>query len=212
MPPTRKERQAHTRECLLRSAARVFARRGLQQASIDEVAQDAGFTKGAFYANFRSKEELFLAMLDEQFARRIEEMNARLAGDELPTEQARAAGDAFARYALGQREWERLFFEFAAHAARHEDFRQELVTRYRSLRGHMAAMYRERAERLGHESPIAYDDLALMVFAMCNGFALESLLEPGDVPETLLGEMLETFFTGLRVRAGLPDAATEQAL
>ena len=68
---TRKEKQAHTRACLMNSAAKVFAMRGLQQASIDEVAEDAGFTKGAFYANFKSKEELFLAMLDERFAKRI---------------------------------------------------------------------------------------------------------------------------------------------
>ena len=71
---TRKEKQAHTRECLMRSAAKVFTQRGLQQASIDEVAEDAGFTKGAFYANFKNKEELFLAMLDERFTERIEEI------------------------------------------------------------------------------------------------------------------------------------------
>jgi AcrR family transcriptional regulator len=54
---TRKEKQAHTRTCLMESAGKVFAKRGLQQASIDEVAEDAGFTKGAFYANFKNKEE-----------------------------------------------------------------------------------------------------------------------------------------------------------
>ena len=51
---SRKEKQAHTRTCLMRSAAKVFAQRGLQNASIDDVAQHAGFTKGAFYANFKN--------------------------------------------------------------------------------------------------------------------------------------------------------------
>ena len=77
---TRKEKQAHTRECLMQSAARVFTRRGLQQASIDEVAEDAGFTKGAFYANFKSKEELFLVMLDDRFAEALERLERMLAG------------------------------------------------------------------------------------------------------------------------------------
>src|SRR6202022_1842014 len=86
---TRKERQAHTRSCLMKSAARVFARRGLQHASIDEVAEDAGFTKGAFYANFKSKEELFLAMLDERFAERLAEIDHAIEGDEEPEVQAR---------------------------------------------------------------------------------------------------------------------------
>jgi AcrR family transcriptional regulator len=81
---TRKEQQAHTRSCLMRSAAKVFALRGLQQASIDEVAEDAGFTKGAFYANFKSKEELFLAMLDERFADRLEEIERATSGEEEP--------------------------------------------------------------------------------------------------------------------------------
>ena len=74
-PLSRKERQAHTRHCLMESAARVFKRRGLEGASIDEVASDAGFTKGAFYANFKSKEELFLAMLDQRFAERVARRN-----------------------------------------------------------------------------------------------------------------------------------------
>src|SRR5919109_3029644 len=94
---TRKEKQAHTRQCLMKSAGKVFARRGLQQASIDEVAEDAGFTKGAFYANFKSKEELFLAMLDERFAKRIEDIEAVIASDGTAVEKARRYGDMFAQ-------------------------------------------------------------------------------------------------------------------
>jgi AcrR family transcriptional regulator len=88
---TRKERQAHTRSCLMKSAAKVFARRGLHRASIDEVAQDAGFTKGAFYANFKSKEELFLAMLDERFAERLRDIESAIASGAAPEAQARQA-------------------------------------------------------------------------------------------------------------------------
>src|SRR2546428_11777103 len=124
---TRKEKQAHTRECLMHSAARVFARRGLQQASIDEVAEDAGFTKGAFYANFKSKEELFLAMLDERFAKRIEAIERVIADEGDTAEKARRAGDEVVRQLSADREWERLFFEFCAYAARDDEFRQELV-------------------------------------------------------------------------------------
>src|ERR1700681_358204 len=110
---TRKEKQAHTRACLMRSAARVFARRGLQQASIDEVAEDAGFTKGAFYANFKSKEELLLAMLDERFTKLIEDIECVIASEGGTTEKARQAGDNFVQMLSADREWERLFFEFS---------------------------------------------------------------------------------------------------
>jgi AcrR family transcriptional regulator len=198
---TRKEQQAHTRSCLMSSAAKVFARRGLQQASIDEVAEDAGFTKGAFYANFKNKEELFLAMLDERFAGRLEEIERATSGGDEPEEQARRAGLDFSDYLAADPEWQRLFFEFAAYAARNEDFRQELVTRYGALRDRIASMYARRSEELGVEAPVPHDQIAMMTFAMANGIALEQLLEPDAVPQDLFGTMLMVFFTGLRTLA-----------
>jgi AcrR family transcriptional regulator len=196
---TRKERQAQTRSSLMEAAAKVFARRGLQRASIDEVAAEAGYTKGAFYANFRSKEDLFLAMLDERFATRLSEVERRTETDEAPEEQARLAGADFGRAIAADPEWERLFFEFATHAARDERFREELVTRYRSLRRRIEDVYRRRMDREGlPEPPVPLDQVALMTFAMANGMALEKLLEPEAVPDELYGTMLMIFFSGLR--------------
>ncbi len=178
----------------------MFARRGLHQASIDEVAEQAGFTKGAVYANFASKEELFLAMLDEHFATRVAELERVTAGDETPEEQARQAGADFSRAIAADPEWERLFFEFAAHAGRYEPFRKELVKRYRALRGRIEELYRARIERDPEmeEPPLPLDRIALMSFAMVNGMALEKMLEPDLVDDELYGTMLMIFFTGLR--------------
>ena len=197
---TRKEKQAETRSRLLDAAGTVFARRGLHQASIDEIAEEAGFTKGAFYANFASKEELFLAMLDERFAARLEELERATAGDEAPEEQARQAGTDFSRSIAADPEWERLFFEFAAHAGRDEQFREELVKRYRTLRAHIEQLYRRRIERDPEmtDPPLPLDKIALMSFAMVNGMALEKMLEPEMVDDELYGTMLMIFFTGLR--------------
>ena len=61
---TRKQKQAHTRECLMHSAARVFARRGLQQTSIDEVAENAGFTKGFVHGNVGLSSKHTLAIVN----------------------------------------------------------------------------------------------------------------------------------------------------
>ena len=195
---TRKERQAHTRECLMHSAAKLFAERGLQQASIDDLAEDAGFTKGAFYANFKNKEELFLAMLDEKFAERAEQIQRVVGGEGTGPEKALQAGDDFSAMLRADPEWQRLFFEFAAHALRQEGFRAELVTRYRELRARLADLFRERAEELGVEPPIAAERVALMTFALLNGLALEGLLEPDEITEDLYGEALMLFFAGLR--------------
>ena len=195
---SRQENQARTRACLLESATRIFARRGLAHASIEEVAQDAGFTKGAFYANFASKEELFLAMLDERFAERLAEIDRVLATEEDPERQTHRAGVDFVQYLSADPEWQRLFFEFAAHASRHEDFRQALLLRYRRLRERIAGIYEQRLGRLDVAAPIPVADIALMTFAMANGVALEQLVEPEAVTEELYGRMLAIFFAGLR--------------
>jgi AcrR family transcriptional regulator len=206
---TRKEKQAHTRSCLMKSAAKVFARRGLQQASIDEVAGDAGFTKGAFYANFKSKEELFLAMLDERFAQRIEEIDRVWGSSGDLRDKARQAGEDFANY-LSDEEWSRLFFEFAAYAARNEDFRQELVTRYRALREKVAELYTRSKAEMGIEPAIPADQVAAMIFAMGNGLALEKLLEPEVVSDDAFGTMLVAFFAGLgATREDTPAGSTQ---
>jgi AcrR family transcriptional regulator len=198
---TREERRAHTRSCLMEAAGRIFSSRGLQQASIDEVAEEAGFTKGAFYANFASKEELFLAMLDERFAGRLAEVEHVVASDDELEDQARQAGADFTRYVRADPEWERLFFEFAAYAARNDDFRGELVTRYRSLREALATAFGRWCEAHDVEPPVPLDQVALMTFAMANGFALEQLLEPDAVADDVYSSMLFVFFTGLRALA-----------
>jgi AcrR family transcriptional regulator len=195
---TRRERQAETRARLLEAAGSVFARRGLEGASLDEIAAEAGFTKGALYANFASKEDLFLAMLDERFSTRLDEIERAMSLGEDPDDTARRAAADFTSYLAADPEWQRLFFEFAAHAARHEDFRRELVARYRALRERIGTVLASHAETLGIQPPVPPEALATMCFAMANGWALERLLEPEAAPDELYAGMLALFFTGVR--------------
>jgi AcrR family transcriptional regulator len=201
---SRKEQQAQTRSRLMQSAARLFCRRGLEQASVDEVARDAGYTKGAFYANFRSKEELFLAMMDEKFAAEVERLDEDLSSGEELDQQARLAGEHFIRFASGD-EWPRLFFEFAAYAARNGDFRAEFMTRYLAARERVTALYQRRLAELGFEAPTEdVEKVAVMTTCMANGFLIEQLLESG-LDEELYGTMMEIFIRGLVATFEDPD-------
>ena len=182
----------------MHSAAKVAAARGLEGASLDLVAETAGFTKGAVYANFESKEALFLAMLDERFAQRVADLDRVLASEGTIEEQARRAGSDFIAAIEAEPEWERLFFEFAVYAARNESFRVELVKRYRGLRERIAELFERRASELGFEPPLPAAQVAMMTFAMANGVGLERVLEPEAVDEELFPAMLATFFAGLR--------------
>ena len=204
--PTRKERQAHTRARLMRSAASVAAERGLERASLAAVAEHAGYTKGAVYANFESKEDLFLAMLDARFAERLAELDRILSTEDDPDTQAREAAAGFMAAIAAEPEWERLFFEFAVHAARHEEFRLELVARYRGMRRRIAELLERRAERLGIEPAIPAEQVATMTFAMANGIALERMLEPDAVEDWMAPEMMAAFFSGLRAHAAAASA------
>jgi AcrR family transcriptional regulator len=106
---TRAERAARTRRLLMQAASKVCAKHGLERASIDEVAEEAGFTKGAFYANFRSKEELFLAMLDERFSEQLAKLDVRMAGEGELSDQARDAAVDFAGDLSDDPVWMRLY-------------------------------------------------------------------------------------------------------
>ena len=77
-PKTRSEKQAETRAALLSAAYDLFPRGGMERTSVDDIAAAAGYTKGAFYSNFRSKEELFLVMLDEKFSEHIQRLDQTL--------------------------------------------------------------------------------------------------------------------------------------
>jgi AcrR family transcriptional regulator len=203
---TRKERQARTRELLMESAATVAARRGIERASLDEVAERAGFTKGAVYANFKSKEDLFLAMLDARFAERLAELDRILSSEEDPDVQARAAAAGFIAAIESEPEWQRLFFEFTVYAARNQGFRVELAARSRAMRERLAERLAARAARLGIEPVLPPEQVATMIFAMAHGVALERLLDPKAVPDGLLPEMMAVFFSGLRARAAAGPA------
>jgi hypothetical protein len=146
-------------------------------------------------------------MLDERFASRIEQIEAVIASEGTAAEKARRAGDDFAEMVAADPEWERLFFEFSAYAARNEDFREELVTRYRSMQGRIAAAFQARLEKVGMEPKLPFEQVAMMTCIMGNGFALEKLLEGDTVADDLYGTMLMVFFAGLEALTEAPVPA-----
>ncbi len=201
---SRKEKQAKTRSSLMKSAAKVFCRQGMDRASIDQVAEDAGYTKGAFYANFKNKEELFLAMLDEHFAEHIEEVERAFADtEEPPPEQARHAAADFVRSLHADPERSRLFHEFIAYGMRDEEFRQELLTRFATLRDRFERVYQRRADEVGLTLDIPMERIVRMVLAMADGFALWQRLEPDAMDDQLFEDMMELFTIGVGVRGGI---------
>jgi AcrR family transcriptional regulator len=195
---TRREKQQHTRSSLLRAATKLFCSSGLEGASVDEVSQAAGYTKGAFYANFKSKEELFLVMLDERFARELERIDRALAGSEEPHAGARAAAADFIHFA-GDEDWPRLYFQFVAHAARDDEFRQELATRQQAMREKLAETFARWKQGVGVDDhpALPLQDITAMMYCMADGFLVDRMIEPG-LSEDLYEKMIDVFLRGLQ--------------
>ncbi len=202
---SRKQQQERTRSSLMGAAAKVFCRKGLDRASIDEVAEEAGYTKGAFYANFKSKDELFLAMLDASFTERIAETERAFAEEGEAPDQARRAAADLARFMHSHPEHARLFLEYSSHALRDDDFRQELLTRFATLRERLDRIYARRLGEYGLDPPVPIERITRMVIAMADGWSLWHLLEPDAVDEELLESMMEAFTIGVGAMAGIFD-------
>ncbi len=143
---TRAEQRERTRQDLVAAAERLFVDRGFHATSVDQVAEEAGYTKGAVYSNFDSKEELFLAVFDARAGRGASHAEDVLSesGDEEGLR--RLVSDSMRR--RGREDgWLAVFLEFWAHAVRHPQLRD----RFAAIHARGLAPTAAASERLARE-------------------------------------------------------------
>lgn len=202
---TRVEKKAETRREVLDAAGRVFLRKGFFAASLDEVAEEAGFSKGAVYSNFADKEDLLLALVEDRTELRRRRVTEFVDLDAPQAVQARAGGQEYNHILEEERDWAPLFLEFWVCVARNPALQARFAPRYRAMKAAIAAQLEERATRDGHELLVRGESLATALFAMGNGFSLERLADPDGVADDLFGAMLAIFFSGLGAPVERPD-------
>ncbi|SIR77758.1 TetR/AcrR family transcriptional regulator [Williamsia sterculiae] len=192
---TRKRtRRADVREAILASARVVFAERGYDGASLDRVAQQAGFTKGAVYSNFSTKDELFQALIEAEIADRVTSVTAELAkGDDDPSihkdDFPRMVGDRLSAAVRADPHWQLLFLEFWIRTVRQPDNGSGFIEFRRRLRRRVEDAVSEFwPEEL--RAGVSVSDLALAALALSNGLAIEHMVDPDAVSDGLLGRLL----------------------
>jgi AcrR family transcriptional regulator len=171
---SRAEQNDRNRALLLAAARRVFLERGYFAATLDQIADAAGFSKGAVYSRFASKADMFLALLEDRIAERAGQ-NAQLAEDLAGTGNFAAVIDLAERAERGAPGWRLLVTEFRIHAARDP----ELNRRYAALHARtvdgvaqvLAAVSKEGAEGL----PFPPRQLAELMLTIETGRALEQI-------------------------------------
>jgi len=177
---------------ILASAAAVFARQGFAGATIDDVAAAAGFTKGAVYSNFTNKDELFLALMDAQVQARVDLVagvltDVQLHGTALSSQTLRTIGDQLARATSAEPDWHLLFLEFWQRAMREPVVREQFIAHRRALRAAIAEVARGALPAGAEWLP---DEAAVLVLALSNGLAIETLADSADIAPELFGRVL----------------------
>jgi AcrR family transcriptional regulator len=199
---TREESRALTRARLLESAAELFAERGFYGASVEEIAERAGFSRGAFYSNFENKAELFLALLDDRMAVEMRSLEETLGGDAGP-----AAFLDLLRRRGGRRsepkEWTLLWAEFWLHVMRHPELAPKLAARQQAARAAIAGMIDRQFTQLGLTLPVSPTELASVMLAVDDGLKLQEDLDPAAVPEDLRARILVVLLDGLAAMSAL---------
>lgn len=200
-PRRRRPPRAETRARLLDAAAEVFAARGFRDASLEEVAEAAGFSKGAVYSNFSGKDELFYALMTERITERVGSAAQGIEEEGDAGAQAVEVGRRLTEKLAEQPDWHLLFIEFWARAVRDPELRAEFARRRRPVRIPIAELIERATGDLALELPVPADDLAIAVLALSNGLAIERLADPESVPGDLFGVVLELLLAGLAAGA-----------
>jgi AcrR family transcriptional regulator len=184
----RSERRARTRAQLLEAAARVYARRGFESATLDEVAEEAGFTKGAVYDHFGSKEKLLFALLDEHLSGQIAEQIALFDPTVETAERPRVGADRWMRELDDDPDSFRLFIEAWVRSQRDDTLREQVLAGMGAWRETLAGFGRARKE----QGDVDVDEEVLQQFATVMlalgiGMGMMRLSDPDAVPAELLG-------------------------
>lgn len=196
---TKKRRREQTREKLLASALDVFARNGYERATVDQIVREAGFSKGAFYVHFGSKEDLFFAMLEARLTALQDVLRQTLDTTQSVAEnERRILGTLFAQDRK-ESKWRALFLEFAAHAARNERVGEKLRDLYQRWHTFTVEMLETGRQAGTVRTDIDVNFMASVIVALIEGSLTQMRLAPDymrldkrlDQLSELLGAWLE---------------------
>ncbi|MEE6137843.1 TetR/AcrR family transcriptional regulator [Mycobacterium sp. 050128] len=191
--PTRGE----VRDRILDAASKVFAAEGFAGATIDAIGQAAGFTKGAVYSNFESKDELFLALVDREFELRGEQIAIALdssGGDTAAA--AREVSRSVLDSVRDHSDYYVLLVEYWLRAQRDPQLRERLIGRRRAA-ADQALHIVESTDTVPSDRRLV--DVAQLVVTINLGVAMEEVLRPGSINPDLLAQLITALLESIPV-------------
>ncbi|HYR62078.1 MAG TPA: TetR/AcrR family transcriptional regulator [Actinomycetota bacterium] len=199
---TRAESRAATRARLVQAAAEVLAERGYHGAAVEEITARAGFSRGAYYANFQSKQDLFLAVLDAQVGTKLQALQGAVAAEaSSPGTLGFYLHEESARRSAERRTWALLWSELYVHAVRNPEFAPRLAGYQRAVKAAIAQAIQAHAEQMSSSLPAPAEHLAAVLMALDDGFLIQEVLDPGSVPAHLRAQVNALLFIALAAPA-----------
>ena len=167
-----KRRRSETVERLLDAALETFAEIGFAAASVEDICRRGGFTRGAFYSSFTTKDELFAALYARETARELARVEEQLTGIELEDDPLAAAVERCLATFRADRTWVLVQSEYALHAARHPEAAAALRAHVDAVHLRIAALIDESAARTGLQLAIPPARLARILTALHDGLVI----------------------------------------
>ncbi len=191
-------RTRETRELLLRSAETIFVRDGYEGAELGEIAALAGRTKGAIYAHFKSKEDIFLALIEQHTLRHRSEMEQMLAGAK-NIEENLAAYREYCLKLTEDQAWALLFLEFKLFAIRHPESKERLQRHFDEV---MPEDHEKRLVQILGPAEKGKDALGRSVVVrtlhpVLSALAVETKFMPSVLNESVLKTLANRIFDAL---------------
>ncbi|MGH9230468.1 MAG: TetR/AcrR family transcriptional regulator [Acidimicrobiales bacterium] len=203
-PLTPERRRAMTRQHLLDAAAIVFSRSGFHAATLDEIAATAGFTKGAVYSNFKSKDDLFLALVADRIERQFVLVDEVL--DTSPHDAAALLPQMADLIRTPMFIWDDtlspLYLEFLLYASRNPEARAKLAASIERWRGLVQQLIEQEHAVHGVTPRYPTRQLAEISLAVFEGLSVHRLLDPHAVTDETLAATLSVLYDLMGVRDG----------
>lgn len=194
---TRAESQAATREALLTAAADLFTKVGYDAASVEGITEAAGFSRGAFYSNFESKDELFLTLIESRIQTSLQDIAAAFQQGVTAAERVRSGGHFLDSLVAKDRQWCLLYMEFWSRAVRDPKLRKRFAQQYETWRAGIAEMIESQSRELGIDLDAPPTELASALIALFEGHVLQRVIDPKGFEEGFFTRVLLRFFARL---------------
>ncbi|MFR0355194.1 TetR/AcrR family transcriptional regulator [Streptomyces sediminimaris] len=206
---TRAQAKARTRSLLLDAAARTFARKGFAGASVEEIAETAGFSVGAVYSNFKNKDELFVALLSERAHDRVVRAAEILDGEAADADDPAAAlGRLLTEVADKDSEFAPLQAEFWLYAIRKPQAMDVLAAQSEQTREALARVIEHRVSEAEVSLTVPSARMSTIVLALFQGLVTQRRTDPDSVPDDLFGQAVRWLFAGAVTESSQePDGA-----